>query len=80
MPTCLGAVGSRTPALRGPTSWGDGACYLGGGRCLKSGTSAMHCLIARGQWAVQLLQSTASPRGGPRHSIARVALHTAPRQ
>ena len=43
------------------TSWGDGQSYPGGGRCLKSGTPAMHCHTARGQWAVELLQSAGPP-------------------
>ena len=29
-----------------------------------SGTPAMHCLTAWGQWAVELMQYTASLRGG----------------
>ena len=45
---CLGAVGSGTPAMCGPTSWGDGESYPGGGCCLKSGTLAMHCHTALG--------------------------------
>ena len=36
----------------------------GGGRCLKSGTPAMHCHTAWGQWVVQLLQCTATLPGG----------------
>ena len=65
--------------MRGPTSWGDGECCPGGGRCLKSGTHAMHChclgavgnafpamhcLSASRQWAVQLLHCSASPTRG----------------
>ena len=49
--------------MRGPTSWGDVESCLGGGRCLKSGTPAMHCHTALGQWAVQLLQRAASLLG-----------------
>ena len=50
--------------MRGPTSRGDGESCLGGSRCLKSGTLAMHCHTARGQWAVELLLYTASlPKG-----------------
>ena len=33
LPHRLGAVGSGTPAMRGPTSWGDGESCPGGGRC-----------------------------------------------
>ena len=36
VPHCMGEVGSGTLAMRGPTSWGDGDSYLGGGRCLKT--------------------------------------------
>ena len=50
--------------MRGPTSWGDGESGPGGGRCLKSSTLAMHCNIAWGHWAVQLVQCTASLPGG----------------
>ena len=107
LPHRLGAVGSGTLAMRGPPSWGDKESCPGGGRCLKSGTPAMHChcqksrppamhchtawgsgqrnachalprclgavgsatpaihcLAAWGQWAVQLLQCTATPPGG----------------
>ena len=46
LPHYLGAVGSRNPTMRGPTSWGDGESCQGGGRCLKSGTPTMHCLAA----------------------------------
>ena len=49
--------------MRGATSWGDGEACPRGGRSLKSGTLAMHCHAAWGQWAVQLLQCTASPHG-----------------
>ena len=64
LPHCLGAVGSGTPAMRGPTSWGDGESCPGGGRCQKSGPPAIHCHTAWGQWAVELLQRTASLPGG----------------
>ena len=51
--------------MHGPHGWGDGESSPRGGRCLKSGTPAMHCRTAWGQWAVQLLQCTAiAPRGG----------------
>ena len=52
--------------MRGPTSWGDGDSGPGGGRCLKSGTLAMHCNIAWGHWAVDFVQCTASLSGGSR--------------
>ena len=64
LPHSLGAVGSGAPAMRGPTSCGDGESCLGGGRCLKSRTRAMHCHTAWGQWAVELLLCTASVPGG----------------
>ena len=64
LPPCLGTVGRGTPGTRGPTSWGDGESCPGGRRRLKSGTPAMHCLTAQGQWAVKLLQCTASLPGG----------------
>ena len=64
LPHCLGAVGSGTLAMRGPTSWPHGESYPGGGHCLKSGTPAMHCHNAWGQWAVELLQCTATLPGG----------------
>ena len=53
-PHCLGAVGSATPAMHCLTALG----------AMGSGTLAMHCLTAWGQWAVQLLQCTASLPGG----------------
>ena len=83
LPHCSGAVGSGTPAMREPTSWGES--YSGGGRCPKSGNPATHCHAAWGQWAaellscrstllrgsgqraVQLLQCTATPPGGGGH-------------
>ena len=49
-PHCLGAVGSATPAMH----------CLGALGAVGSGSPAMHCLTAWGQWAVQLLQCTAS--------------------
>ena len=54
LPHCLGAVGSATPAMRCLTALG----------AVGSATPAMHCLTAWGQWAVQLLQCTASLPGG----------------
>ena len=60
----LGAVGSGTPAMRKPPSWQDGESCPGGGRCLKTGTPAMHCHAAWGQSVVELLQRTASLPGG----------------
>ena len=48
LPHYVGAVGSGTLAMRGPTSWGDRGSYPGGGRCLKSDTPAMHCHTAWG--------------------------------
>ena len=38
LPYHLGALGSATRAMRGPTSLGDGESCPGGGRYLKSGT------------------------------------------
>ena len=67
LPHCVGALGSGTPAMRRPTSWGNGEPCPRGGRCLKSGTPAMHCHTARGQWVVQLLQCTTSLPGGSGH-------------
>ena len=49
--------------MRGPTSWGDGESCPRGGCCLKSASLATRCLTARKQWAVQLLQCTASLPG-----------------
>ena len=48
LPHRLGAVGSGTPAMRGPTGYGDGESCPGGGRCLTK----------------ELLQCTASLPGG----------------
>ena len=53
-PHCLGAVGSATPAMHCLSALG----------AVGSGSPAMHCLTAWGQWAVQLLQCTASTPGG----------------
>ena len=50
LPHCLGVVGSATPAMHRLTAWG----------AVGSATPAMHCITAWGQWAVQLLQCTAS--------------------
>ena len=46
LPHLLAAVHSVTISMRGPTSWGDGESCPGGGRCLRSGTPAMHSLTA----------------------------------
>ena len=53
-PHCLGAVGSATPAMHCLSALG----------AVGSGSPSMHCLTAWGQWAVQLLQCTASLPGG----------------
>ena len=50
LPHCLGAVGSRIPAMHCLTALG----------ALGSATPAMHCLTAWGQWTVELLQCSAS--------------------
>ena len=66
---CLRAVGSGTPAVHCHTAWVSGQWYSCGTlpHCLGavgSGTSSVHCFIALGQWAVVLLQYTATlPRG-----------------
>ena len=53
LPHCLGAVGSETPAIHCFTTRGVGCA-----------PPTMHCRTTWGQWAVQLLQYTASlPRG-----------------
>ena len=39
---------------------------LGSLKAVGSGTPVMHCLSAQGQWAVELLQCTASPLWGSR--------------
>ena len=54
LPHCPGAVGRATPAMHCLTALG----------AVGSATPAMHCLTAWGQWAVQLLQRTASLPGG----------------
>ena len=54
LPHCLGAVDSATPAMYCLTALG----------AVGSATPAMHCLTALGQWAVELLQCTASLPGG----------------
>ena len=54
LPHCPGTVGSATPAMHGLTALGAAG----------SATPATHCLTAWGQWAVQLLQCTASLPGG----------------
>ena len=69
LPHCLGAVGSATPAMHGPTSRGQWAVQLlqCTAHCLGavgSATPAILCLTARGQWAVELLLNTASLPGG----------------
>ena len=54
LPHCPGAVGSGNPAMH---------CHTAKG-AVGSGTPAMHCQTAWGQWAVELLQCTATlPRG-----------------
>ena len=50
LPHRVQATGKETSAMRGNTSWGDGDSYQGGGRCLKSGTPAMHCHTALRQF------------------------------
>ena len=57
MAYCPQAVGSATPAMHCLTALG----------AVDSATPAMHCLTAWGQWAVQLLQCTASLPGGTGH-------------
>ena len=54
LPHCLGAVDSATPAMYCLTALG----------AVGSATPAMHCLTALGQWAVELLQYTATLPGG----------------
>ena len=52
-PHCLAALGSSTHAMHCLTDWGKRACH-----------SCKHCLTALGQWAVELVQNTASlPEG-----------------
>ena len=53
LPHCLGAVGSATPAMHCLTALG----------AVGSGPPAMHCPTAWGQWAVELMQCTASLPG-----------------
>ena len=68
---CLGAVGSGTPAMQCLTAWRCSAkscnplphCLWAMG----SGTRARHRHTASGQWAVELLQCTASLPGGHGH-------------
>ena len=52
LPHRLGAVGSGTPAMRGPTSWGDGEACPGGGHCLTK--ELLQCIATlpggSGQW------------------------------
>ena len=50
--------------MRGSTSWADGESCPGGACCPKSGTLALHRHGAWGQWAVELLQCSASLLGG----------------
>ena len=73
LPHRLGEVGSENPTTRGFISRGNGESRPGHGHCLKSGTAAMHCLIAWGQRAVQLPQYTASlPRGHSCNALPHV--------
>ena len=72
-----GAVGSGTPAMCGPTSWGDGESCPGGGRCLKSQTLAMCCHTTWGQWAVELLSCTATLLRGSGHRATQLLQCTA---
>ena len=72
LPHCLGVVGNGTPATHCHTAWGSGqwnSCnalpYCMG--AVGSGTPVMHCLTAWGQWAVELVQRTATPPGGSGH-------------
>ena len=69
-PHCLGAVGGGPSAIHCPTAWGT----------VGSGPPATHCLTAWGQWAVQLLQYTASPPEGSGQWTPCNTLPTAPRQ
>ena len=57
LPHCLGAVGSATPAMQCRTA-------LGAVGSATPATPVMPCLIAPGQWAVELLQCTAPLPGG----------------
>ena len=59
-----GTLGSRSPAMRGPTSFGDLESCPGGSHYVISQTLAMRCLSASGQWAVELLQCTPTPPAG----------------
>ena len=62
--------------MRRPISSGDGQSCRGGGRCLHSGTPAAHCLTARGQWAVQFLQCSASlPWGSDQFNSCNALRH-----
>ena len=63
LPHRLGAVGCRTPAMRGPTSRGDGESCGRESRWPKYKTLALQCNNAWGQWVVRLLQCTPTPPG-----------------
>ena len=52
---CLGTVGSATPPMH---------CLTHGLGAVDNATPATQCLTAWGQWAVELLQCTASLPGG----------------
>ena len=58
LPHRLAAAGSAIFVLRGPRSWGDGESCPRGGHCLKDATPAIHCHIASGESAVELLSCT----------------------
>ena len=70
LPHCPGAVGSGTPAMHGLTALravGSATHCNALPHCLGavgSATPAMHYPTAWGQWAVQILQCTASLPGG----------------
>ena len=64
LPHRRGAVCGGTPAMRGPTRWGNGESCPGGGRCLRSGTPKVYCHMSYGQWAPQLPLSTLPPGSG----------------
>ena len=59
LPHCLGAVGGATPAMQRHT-----ATLPVGPQAVGSATPATHCHTACGQWAVELLQCTATLPGG----------------
>ena len=71
LPPCLGAVGSALPAVHCPAAGGSGqwtSCNTLS-HCLGavgSGSPAVYCPTAWGEWAVELLQYTASLPGDRR--------------